>query len=178
MRQSTRVIRHHLLTVAVWVSVCLLVISVVQAVRSLRGQGFHDVVVRHDFALFFTGSEGHFTFGVSVHPHTIIAPSIRMENSPNVALMGFRFERIRLFVGGTVVARTIAVSLYAWQAMILSGLLPAAWFVKLRRRRTAQLGEHICEICGYDLRATPERCPECGTVQDSIGIGPEHAKPV
>jgi hypothetical protein len=44
--------------------------------------------------------------------------------------------------------------------------LPCCWIVSFRRRKlaTAQAFRGGCQRCGYDLRATPGRCPECGTV--------------
>jgi len=40
---------------------------------------------------------------------------------------------------------------------------PALWLrATVRRRRRRSRGE--CDVCGYDLRATPERCPECGAL--------------
>lgn len=44
---------------------------------------------------------------------------------------------------------------------IYTALAPVFYRMKFRH-----LGEdpqaHACERCGYDLRATPARCPECG----------------
>jgi hypothetical protein len=49
-----------------------------------------------------------------------------------------------------------------WSLVLLTAAGPAAWYARRRRRlRSRSLGH--CPACGYDLRATPDRCPECGT---------------
>jgi hypothetical protein len=51
----------------------------------------------------------------------------------------------------------------AWVAMVLFGLLPfSRAFLLIRRRQRTKSG--LCAACGYDLRATPQRCSECGAV--------------
>ena len=50
-----------------------------------------------------------------------------------------------------------------WALLVVFGVLPAIeWSVFSRKRRRRASG--ACVHCGYDLRATPGRCPECGAV--------------
>jgi hypothetical protein len=49
--------------------------------------------------------------------------------------------------------------------------LPTAWLymlVRTRRERTRRRREGLCPVCGYDLRATHERCPECGSAKQEV----------
>jgi hypothetical protein len=53
-----------------------------------------------------------------------------------------------------------------WWLALATALLPTLWIHRaiVRRRR---FGQGRCTECGYDLRATPERCPECGNLATS-----------
>jgi hypothetical protein len=45
-------------------------------------------------------------------------------------------------------------------------LVPGGTVVRRRRRARARRRAGLCVACGYDLRASVGRCPECGAIED------------
>ena len=57
---------------------------------------------------------------------------------------------------------TFRVAAPWWALTAITSMIPVITLSRRWRQRRALTGG-LCRICGYDLRATPDRCPECGT---------------
>jgi hypothetical protein len=64
----------------------------------------------------------------------------------------------------------------AYPVLLLAAVPAAAWGSRRRAKRRVDL--RWCARCGYDLRAMPLRCPECGEVPASAKRSPPVRAPV
>jgi hypothetical protein len=78
---------------------------------------------------------GWYHLGIAVNPHSMFTGSFTMVCSYCVPML----------------------------ALAVLPLFEIRHIVRWRRRQYRRL-HRLCQGCGYDLRATPQRCPECGTV--------------
>jgi hypothetical protein len=98
---------------------------------------------------------------------------LALENSQRLAVdsqfdrlsFGYRSVSVKEF-DGRLASRSSAVAVPYWALMLAGLAYPAARLATMGgRRRRRRLAAGLCVNCGYDLRASAGRCPECGNIQ-------------
>ena len=83
----------------------------------------------------------------------MVMPPESLENEPGVLIDRYR----RWDCTG------IEVALRLWWLVVGFGIAPSIRLICRCYGKRRGVTPGTCKMCGYDLRATPDRCPECGT---------------
>lgn len=120
---------------------------------------FHRIQVTRDF--YADPQISDFRWDDGAHAGSFVAPE-RIRR-----IFGVWFTDNNALIRGNALRQTF-VNLPTIYPLGVSLLLPLLWLKRqfrfARRRHRAAQGH--CIACGYDLRHSPARCPECGAVPD------------
>jgi hypothetical protein len=156
MRRLLRI----LLNAAAVVSAVLCAATVGLWARSYLGPQFE----------FFTTIEPGRSYGVGTERGGVIAflqrerPAYREDDPDDFWRDGGGFRYLRVTSNGM---RRWNLVVPFWAPALATATLPLAR-VGVRSRRARRRRAGLCPTCGYDLRATPDRCPECGQTVSAI----------
>jgi hypothetical protein len=75
-------------------------------------------------------------------------------------LNGYQLFGFYVWIKGFTNAFVARATIPLWFVSLGLSVAPTLW---LFRRKVNELDPDHCAVCGYDLRATSDRCPECGT---------------
>jgi predicted amidophosphoribosyltransferase len=78
--------------------------------------------------------------------------------------------------GVMATGRITATAIPLWPLLLLGAL--GAWLLLHGRRRRIWASQGRCTACGYDLRETPDRCPECGEPFTPAGVASLRTSPM
>ena len=91
-------------------------------------------------------------FRMTFLPHDPVIRTARVA-PPEIDAVGLADTAVVLF----------AVRIRLWGPFVVFAAYPTIAFIRGPLRRYRRRNRGLCLHCGYDLRGTPERCPECGS---------------
>ena len=160
--------RRRLPLFALAVSAPVFLATVALWVRSYQGPDYVHYTSPNQWCLSLIS--GHGTFDVLYIPRWPQEPELRRGRYPSQVYYGTRYSKRILGFGGGEQHRDLGgryVNIPHWFVACCAGgaamMSARSWW---RRRRRAVAGR--CRGCNYDLRATPGRCPECGTAVELV----------
>ena len=159
----------------------LLLLGVTTAVLWVRGHRLGDVawisIRNQNFGL--NSSNGELLLSWSLDSEVVGGAHWRMYDLGSYDIsrdpcryvaLGFGVDAYAVHHSGRATIRDFSLLVPDWFLLLLFSLLA----LRLIRHRTTHAARcsamGMCAKCGYDLRATPDRCPECGTVQAKTKI--------
>jgi hypothetical protein len=93
-----------------------------------------------------------------------ILADARKLKPPQITVTRWRWAGFELIATDNKLAWNYFVLAIPFWSLCLPLGVATAWGWSTARRPESRRARGQCTACGYDLRATPDRCPECGTV--------------